>query len=77
MHRPARVHVLQFFDGFEYPQPNDFALSVALSREGIGPFLRLNGGAIAVAVYQRLGGAPEVYIAYDLRLALGFFRGFA
>ena len=76
MHRPRWHRALQFLNGFENPQPGNLARYIVLSRKGISPFHGLSGGVITVPVYQQLGSAPEVDVAYDLRLALGFFRGF-
>ena len=73
---PGRHRVLQFLDGFANPQPHDLAGGITLSREGISALHGLSGGGLAVPVDEQLGGAPQVDVAYDLRLALGFFRGF-
>ncbi len=77
MYRPSGPHVLQFFNGFEYAQPHDLAVHVALSREGTSPLHGLNGGVIAVAVNEQLGAAVDIEVVYDLLLAPGFFRGLA
>ena len=72
---PGRHRALQFFDGFEDTQPNDFALRIALSREGISALHGLNGGAITVAVNEQLGGAPEVeVINHSLAIVLTALR---
>ncbi|MCH8184336.1 MAG: hypothetical protein IID55_14250 [Proteobacteria bacterium] len=76
MHRPRWHRALQFLNGFENPQPGNLARYIVLSREGISALHGLSGGGLAVPVDEQLGGAPEVDVAYDLRLALGFFRGF-
>lgn len=77
VYRPNGLRVLQLLNGFKNPKPNDLAGRIALSREGIGPFHGLSGGSVAVPVDKQFGSAPEVYIAYDLHLAFGFFRGLA
>ncbi len=60
MHRPARHRVLQFFNGFEKSQPHHLADRIALSRKRIDPFHGLNGGGVAVLVYEQLGAAIDV-----------------
>ena len=77
MYRAGGLRVLQFLNGFEYAQPHYLAVHVALIHKGISPFHRLNGGAITVPVNEQLGSAVDAEFAYDLRLAPGFFRGFA
>ena len=61
MYRPDWHRTLQFFDGFENPQPHYLADDIALSRKCISPFHRLNGGTVpAVPVDHQLASASDV-----------------
>ena len=64
---PGRHRALQFFDGFEDTQPNDFAFGVALSREGISTLHGLDRSGLAVAVDQHFGGAVDVEVTNHVR----------
>ncbi len=77
VHCPARHRTLQFFNGFDDPQPHHLSGGIALSRKGFSALHGLSGGSVAVPVYEQLGAAVDVEVVYDLRLAPGFFRGLA
>ncbi len=66
---------MQFFNDFENSQPNDFALSIARSREGISPLHGLNGGGVAVAVNEQFGAAVDVdVVSHSLAIVLTALR---
>ncbi len=62
VHRPGRLRVLQLLNSFKYPQPDYLAGRIALSREGISPLHRLNGGGLPVLVHEQLGYAVDVEV---------------